>query len=150
MLSRVVAVAALLAVAGCGAADDASRKPHTDLTMSARPAFTPDEKNLRAFAEESGARFSSGDYGGYWDAWSAADQKQTPRDVWIAYAEKCKPGGLPLKIEAARVEPDGKTGIVRYGVEGVVNKSVTFFAEGDGWRQDTSDETHQRVASGAC
>lgn len=148
MRTILIALLTVVALGACGGKAETA-PPGADAQKDDAPAFVADEASLKAAAEEVSLRYSSKDFGGYWDLWSAADKKQTSRDALVAYAEKCEWGGLPLEIQMARLEPDGKTGIVRAGL-GNIARTTPYVVEDGGWKQDTSEETHKTVASGKC
>jgi len=104
---------AVLFTAGCSGGDSTpagqTSPPAATTPAATTPAAEPKtEAAARALAEEASNRFSSGDWAGFWDLLSAADQNLVSREEYIRYREEC-PGlqGLSRTVEAVRLDGDG-------------------------------------------
>lgn len=137
----VMAAAAALVLAGCGSESDeagdggVNEEPAaaSEPTQEAEPEddAAGNEDAVRAAAREQADRHSSGDFGGAYDMWSADAKATISRDDYLAFAEECLESGLPIDVEAVRLESDAEA-VVRLGIAGF-NQSYSMVLEGDEW-----------------
>ena len=138
MTVMAAAAAAALVLAGCGGDDTGSADPAAAPTpTSESPEAEPEEgaagneDAVRAAAREQADRHSSGDFGGAYDMWAASAKATISRDDYLAFAEECLESGLPIDVEAVRLESDTEA-VVRLGIAGF-NQSYSMVLEGDEW-----------------
>lgn len=137
---------AVLLTAGCsgGGSDTAGQtSPPAATTTAAEPKT---EAAARAFAEEVSGRFSSGDWGGFWDVLSSADQRLVTRDDFLRYHEEC-PGaqGVARTVEAVRLDGDGA--VVRVGAAGFKFSYRLAYEDGR-WRWELDKDARRDYRKG--
>ena len=150
----VMAAAATLVLAGCSsdsdgnpAADGANETPAASEPAAPEPENdgAGDEGAVRAAAREQADRHSSGDFGGAYDMWSADAKNTISREDYLAFADECLESGLPLEVEAVRLESDTEA-VVRLGVAGF-SRSYTMVYEDGEWAWVPTDEALQTYAA---
>jgi hypothetical protein len=166
--TRTVWIAALaLVVAGCGspapttvgAMSTAGPTPTAAPTSSA-PAQPKTTEAVTAAAQEAFDRYTSGDFAGAWQMYTAAGRGAVSKADYIRLNTTCpKLQGIQVKIAAARVEGDKAT--VRAQIGPLVD-SYTLAYEGGQWlleptatamadyKQGVDKTIAARKAAGAC
>ena len=144
-----MSLVAILSV--CVSNQEPETKPTAGTTKKApTPSVTPTEdptlEEAKGFAIESGKRFGARDFGGSWDQWDKASKAVVPRDDYVAYAEACDLGGVPLKVADVRLDSN-TSATVRYEVMGYVQARTLLYEDGH-WRAKTTTATLKLFADG--
>lgn len=104
-------------------------------TASPTSAVAPDDRSMEAaqrMAQAEMDAFTSGDYAGAWDLWSARGKSAISRTDYIRLNTECKPlQGLPFVIKSIRPEGDGAVFIAE---RGGLTFSFALVFEDHGWR----------------
>jgi len=137
MKRLIVTVSAIAFLSAC------SSGTSNDPDSPAEPSPTPTEpqtlEGAREVAKEAADRIGAQDFAGSWDQWNKAGQAAVPRDEYVKYAEACKLGGVPLKIDDIRMEGDSKA-VVRYEFAGFKQARTLIYEDGH-WRAKVTNET---------
>ena len=146
-------MSALIFAAGCSFVDEKSppSTSHADqpATSSSQatpssPSMTDEPRTLEAAVrsgQESADRFTSGDYAGAWDLYSAAFQRGVSRSDYDKLGKTCDGAsgpGLLIRVKGARLEGSDKA-IVRLTV-GEYAQSRTMTRENGQWRQEPNPD----------
>lgn len=144
--TSTVLVTAVLLVTGCSGGDSTAVQSVTTPTSTSPTTEPKTEAAARTLAEEAASRFSAGDWSGFWDLLSVADQNLVTRDDYIRFHETC-PGaqGLARTIEAVRLDGDGA--IARVEVAGF-KFSYRLTHEGGRWRWELDKDARRDYRKG--
>lgn len=103
-----VAVVAVVLVMNPGSGANSGGLPNTS-KRAAGEEQPRTEAGARAAAQTAFDLYSAGDYGGFWDSWSAASQGLISRDDYVRLFDLCKPIAQGLRFEIANVTVSGDT-----------------------------------------
>lgn len=99
----------------------------------------------RAAAQEQADRFTSGDFGGAWDMWTAEAQSVMSREDYVEFSKTCSETGAPLDVSSVRVDGDDAT--VRLAL-GDFERAYQMHYEGGEWRWQPTGEALDMYAEG--
>jgi hypothetical protein len=92
----------------------------------------------RAAAVEVGQRTAAQDFGDLWDMFDATGKAAIGRADYVTYATTCRLGGIPLKVQNARLD-SSTSATIRYQVMGSVQPRTFVYQDGQ-WRTQISPQ----------
>ncbi|MBO3750520.1 hypothetical protein J5X84_30970 [Streptosporangiaceae bacterium NEAU-GS5] len=85
-------------------------------------------------------KYTSGDYGGFWDSWSSASQELISREDYLRLFQLCTPLAVGLRFEIAGVTVSGDA--ARVAVNRMFASTTYQFLYEDGrWRYTPDEQT---------